>query len=200
MLSGLRKRKVGIVGNIQLNATSGEIDHSGFLFDGKGTLRHKKTPNLKGGFTEFHAVTGACLAIRKDLYQKLEGFDERYQNGCEDIDLCFKAKEIGLKTIVANESTINHHVSSTRGTNNLRNESNMRLFQSKWRSQISTTMARAWPSAYLQGVIDGSEVVSLKKSGKQYFIFSKQQTTPKRQTDCRGKAQTKREALDVDSR
>lgn len=175
MLSGLRKRKVGIVGNVQLDATIGEIDHSGFLFDGKGTLRHKKTPNLKGSFTEFLAVTGACLAIRKDLYHKLEGLDERYENGCEDIDLCFKAKEIGLKTIVANESTINHYVSSTRGTNNLHNESNMRLFQTKWRSQISTTMASAWPAAYLRGIIDGSESVSLEKVGEavSHFFLNK---------------------------
>ncbi len=159
MLSGLRKRKVGIVGNVQIDATNREIDHSGFLFDGKGTLRHKKTRNLKGKFTSFHAVTGACLAIRRELFIQLGGLDERYENGCEDIDLCFKAKELGLKTIVANESTITHHVSSTRGINNLRNERNMRLFQNKWRTQISATMVRAWPTTYLRGVLNGSEAI-----------------------------------------
>lgn len=157
IFSGLRKRKVGIVGNVQINARTGEIDHSGFLFDGKGTLRHKKTPNLKGKFTEFHAVTGACLAIPRDLYKKLGGLDERFENGCEDIDLCFKVKEAGLRTIVANESKIDHYVSSTRGINDLRNERNMRLFQTKWRSLISNTMVQAWPSTYLQGIREGSE-------------------------------------------
>ncbi len=179
MLSGLRKRKVGIVGNVQINAATGEIDHSGFLFDGKGTLRHKKTRNLKRKFTLFHAVTGACLAIRKELFNQLGGLDEKYENGCEDIDLCFKAKELGWKTIVANESTITHHVSSTRGINNLRNERNMRLFQNKWRTQISTTMVKAWPTTYLRGVLSGCEAICWPQVREAiYGLFSRDRQTP----------------------
>lgn len=157
MLSALRKRDVGIVGNIQLDASTGKIDHSGFLFDGKGTLRHKKTPNHEKKYSRFHAVTGACLGIRREIYAQVGGLDERYENGCEDIDLCFKIKELGLKTIVANKSTILHYVSSTRGIDKLRNERNMRLFQNKWRSQVSTTMINDWPSMYLKGLMDRSE-------------------------------------------
>ncbi len=163
LLAGLKRRKVGIVGNVQIDATTGEIDHSGFLFDGKGALRHKRTPNRRGKYTEFHAVTGACLAIRRDLFRELGGLDERYENGCEDIDLCFKAKERGMKTIVANRSVIRHYVSSTRGANSLRNERNMRLFQEKWRPLIFATMVRAWPATYLQGVLNGSEPFSRKQ-------------------------------------
>jgi len=173
LLAGLRKRKVGIVGNIQINASTGKIDHSGFLFDGKGTLRHKQTPNLKGKYTEFHAVTGACLAISRDLYTQLEGLDERYENGCEDIDLCFKAKELGLKTIVANHSVIRHYVSSTRGVNRLRNERNMRLFQNKWRPLIAETMKQAWPATYLNGVLNGSDPFcwTQVKEALAYLLF-----------------------------
>lgn len=173
LLAGLRKRKVGIVGNIQIDPSTGKIDHSGFLFDGKGTLRHKRTPNHKGRYTEFHAVTGACLAIKRDLYTQLDGLDERYENGCEDIDLCFKAKELGLKTIVANRSVIRHYVSSTRGVDTLRNERNMRLFQNKWRPLIAKTMVQAWPATYLHGVLQGTDPFCWPqiKEALAYFFF-----------------------------
>lgn len=156
ILKGLKKETIGIVGNIQTDTTTGEVDHAGFLFDGKGTLRHKRTLNSgrfpSNQFTTFHAVTGACLAIRRNLFLKIDGLDEVFVNGCEDIDLCFKVKELGLSVVVANQSVIKHHVSSTRGPNNIRDERNMRRFQEKWRSRISEIMIADWPKTYLKEI------------------------------------------------
>ena len=162
MLKGLEKPGIGIVGNVQIDATTGEVDHAGFLFDGKGTLRHKRTLNGRRRYTRFHAATGACLAIRKALYLERQGLDEVFENGCEDIDLCFKVQDRGLAIVVANRSVIKHHVSSTRGANNLRDERNMRRFQNKWRSRIAEIMIADWPRTYLneirldRGVFDWS--------------------------------------------
>lgn len=156
MLRGIELRNVGIVGNVQFAASTGEIDHAGFLFDGKGQLRHKQSPNRRFGstpsYSRFHAVTGACMLIRKSVYDKLGGFDELYENGCEDIDLCFKAQGKGLKILVANKSIIRHHVSSTRGPNSQRDERNMRRFQEKWRDRIKSLMVADWPFAYLEDI------------------------------------------------
>lgn len=156
ILKGVEKPGVGIVGNVQLDAATGNIDHAGFLFDGKGTLRHKRTLNggrfLKKQFTRFHAATGACLAISRELYLRLGGLDEAFENGCEDIDLCFKAQEAGLIVVIANRSIVKHHVSSTRGPNSLRDERNMRRFQEKWRTRIAEIMIADWPKTYLNEI------------------------------------------------
>ena len=38
-------------------------------------------------------ATGACLLIRAELYQKFEGFDERFFAHMEEIDLCWRMKK-----------------------------------------------------------------------------------------------------------
>jgi GT2 family glycosyltransferase len=48
--------------------------------------------------TEKPAVTGACLAINREIYDKIGGFDEGYLIGdFEDSDLCLKVHAEGLK-------------------------------------------------------------------------------------------------------
>lgn len=157
MLKAISKRRVGIVGNVQLDARSREVDHAGFLFDGNGVLRHKKSRNPGRRYSRFAAVTGACLAIRREIFLGVGGMDERFENGCEDIDLCFKVRQKGLKTLVANRSVILHHVSSTRSSDSLRDERNARLLQSKWRDQIISEMVRSWPRTYLSDVARGEK-------------------------------------------
>src|SRR5690606_7176525 len=46
---------------------------------------------------EMQAVTGAVMFIKKKLFARLNGFDEVYINGHEDVDLCFRVREEGLK-------------------------------------------------------------------------------------------------------
>ncbi len=43
-------------------------------------------------------VSGASLMIRKDLFKRLKGFDERIFMYMEDVELCFRAKKLGFLT------------------------------------------------------------------------------------------------------
>jgi N-acetylglucosaminyl-diphospho-decaprenol L-rhamnosyltransferase len=42
-------------------------------------------------------VYGACIVIKKDIYQKFKGLDEKFFMYYEEIDLCRKIKNLGLK-------------------------------------------------------------------------------------------------------
>ncbi len=43
-------------------------------------------------------VSGACLMIKRSLFEKLKGFDESFFMYIEDMELCFRAKQAGFLT------------------------------------------------------------------------------------------------------
>ena len=56
------------------------------------------------------AVSGACLAIRKDLCDRLGGFDEGYPVYFEDVDLCARAAATGAQVhVVTDGPAVVHH-------------------------------------------------------------------------------------------
>ncbi|WP_181243779.1 glycosyltransferase family 2 protein [Chamaesiphon polymorphus] len=53
-------------------------------------------------------VTGACLTIRRDIYQKLGGFDPKFFMYFEDKDLCKRIRDLGFKVIYYPDTSIIH--------------------------------------------------------------------------------------------
>ena len=47
--------------------------------------------------SEIFWASGACLFIRSDLYKKAGGFDEKFFAHMEEIDLCWRIKNLGYK-------------------------------------------------------------------------------------------------------
>lgn len=98
----------GIAGS-RLIYPTGQIQHSGVFLrrDPDGTLtaynRHTEAPS-----GEVPCVTGACLAIRRDVWDELGGFDEGFVNGYEDVDLCLRARQAGHSVWYSAESTVVH--------------------------------------------------------------------------------------------
>jgi GT2 family glycosyltransferase len=53
-------------------------------------------------------ASGACFFIRKEVYRKLNGFDDMFFAHQEEIDLCWRAFNLGFKTKYASKSIVYH--------------------------------------------------------------------------------------------
>ena len=85
---------------------------------------------------EFQALTAACLLIRTSLFENLEGFDENFYNGYEDVDLCFRIRELNYK-LVYNPKSVVYHLESQSGAERfVKTKENIKLLHSKWMSKI----------------------------------------------------------------
>ena len=54
-------------------------------------------------------VTGACLWIRREVYNRVEGFDEGFFMYCEDVDLCYRVSKLGFQCWFFPEGPIVHY-------------------------------------------------------------------------------------------
>lgn len=53
-------------------------------------------------------VTGAAMFVRKDIFQKLGGFDEKFFMYFEDIDLCRRVRQLGFKVSYFPDFKVKH--------------------------------------------------------------------------------------------
>jgi GT2 family glycosyltransferase len=156
--------RTGLVGNVQLDVHSALVDHAGIVINRQGKPVHDRTaPSLFARLFRpvrpVPAVTGACLMVRRDLWQQLGGFDEGYLNGGEDIDLCFRARAIGRINAVAVRSVIRHHVSSSPGRK-LRDEENSYRLARRWHREFVASAPEAtrdWCREYLATILPEPE-------------------------------------------
>ncbi|MBK1875424.1 glycosyltransferase family 2 protein [Pelagicoccus mobilis] len=144
--------QAGAVGNVQRNFKSGLVDHAGIYFDLEGlpTHAHKNRANPpRGKIIERNAATAACLAIRKETFAEIGGFDTSYRNGCEDVDLCMKLKSRGYRIYVALDSVIRHHISVSPGRN-LHNDNNTKIFRERWSAFAKPFGEQEWAREYFR--------------------------------------------------
>jgi len=66
----------------------------------------------------FSAVTGACLVIRKEIFEEVGGFSEKLRVAFNDIDFCLRVRESGYRNIWTPYAELYHHESATRGLEN----------------------------------------------------------------------------------
>ncbi|MGV9003682.1 glycosyltransferase family 2 protein [Flavobacterium sp.] len=57
---------------------------------------------------EIFWASGACFFIRKEIFRKLNGFDDDFFAHQEEIDLCWRAFNLGYKTIYTAQSVVYH--------------------------------------------------------------------------------------------
>lgn len=109
---------LGVVGNVQVAVRTQTVDHAGVFFSAEGSPSHFR-PEL-GSLARLDllpvpAVTGACLAVRREVFAAAGGFHEGYANSYEDIEFCVRVRELGHEIAVATRSRIWHHIGASPG-------------------------------------------------------------------------------------
>ena len=116
---------VGCVGPLLLYRNH-TVQHAGVILGAFGLAGHAfrfADPNAQGSDARLHmrhevsAVTGACMAVRKSVYQEIGGFREDLAVDFNDIDFCLRVRDEGYRNLYTPFAKLFHFESSTRGTN-----------------------------------------------------------------------------------
>ena len=119
---GLRP-EVGIVG-AKLIRPDGSLQHAGIAMGLEGHGSHLFDGDMEPSYGPFGssewyrdlmAVTGACMLMRRAVFEQLGGLDERYEVGFSDIALCLAAVAAGLRVVYTPYARLLHHEGGTRG-------------------------------------------------------------------------------------
>jgi GT2 family glycosyltransferase len=79
---------------------------------------------------EVSAVTGACMAVRKSVFDSAGGFDEAFTVAFNDIDFCLRLGEMGYYIIYQPQVELIHFESKSRGRSDDSREATR--FLKKW--------------------------------------------------------------------
>jgi GT2 family glycosyltransferase len=124
MVAQLAQEDCGVVG-ARLLYPDRRIQHAGVILGFGGVAGHGAVglgANEQGYFgrvklaSEVSALTGACMAMRRALFEEVGGFSARdLQRTFNDVDLCLKARAKGKVNIYTPLATLIHHESATAG-------------------------------------------------------------------------------------
>lgn len=86
---------------------------------------------MNRGVHNMLAVTGACLLLRREVFEQTGGFCQELAVAFNDVDLCYTLYEKGYYNIVRNDVTLYHHESLSRGKDGESEEKQLRLLREK---------------------------------------------------------------------
>ncbi len=124
MVSHAARPEVGAVG-ARLWYPDGTLQHGGVIL-GLGGVAGHAFPHIPRGHPGYFnramlqqncsAVTGACMAVRKTVFEELRGFDEENLGiTFNDIDFCLRLTERGYRVVWTPYSNLIHRESASRG-------------------------------------------------------------------------------------
>ena len=123
MLEQSQRDEIGCVG-AKLLYPDKRIQHAGVIVGWGGRAEHiyKWADSNDIGYMghlvsirNYSAVTAACLMIRRSIFDEVGGFDERFEIGFGDVDLCLRVRELGYENLFTPYAELLHYESATRG-------------------------------------------------------------------------------------
>ena len=143
MVSFALQPKIGIVG-AKLLQTNGSIDQTGFILGGPEIVRlaHRGYPRSHHGnfyraglIGNYSAVSGRCMVIRRDVFERIGGFDsEHYSQRLFDADLCLRLTESGFRIVYSPYAEL---IESSRSVILEPNEKEIDYFCRRWRAVLN---------------------------------------------------------------
>jgi len=92
----------------------GLIGHGGNIFRGEREYNKISPFGSIKWYRNYLAVTGACLAIKKELFEKVGQFDEKYELIYSDVALCLELNKAGYRILYNPFVEMIHYEGKTR--------------------------------------------------------------------------------------
>lgn len=152
LLMYAQRQDVGAVG-AKLYYADKTIQHAGVVI-GLGAHRtaghvHYKQHRQNLGYMgrlcyaqDMSAVTGACLMVKKSLYEAAGGLDEKFAVSLNDVDFCLKLRGMGLLNVFTPFAELFHYESASRGLDTdgeraQRYNRESEAFREKWKEALA---------------------------------------------------------------
>lgn len=151
LVGHVMRPEVGCVG-AKLLYRNNMIQHAGVILGIGGVAGHAHKyfdSESSGYFSRLHltqnmsAVTAACLAVRRETYIRVGGFNEsELKVAFNDVDFCLRVQELGLRNVWSPYAVLYHHESISRGHENTpekqkRFNSEMNYMKNTWGDVLS---------------------------------------------------------------
>lgn len=151
LLMYAQRKDVGAVG-AKLYYEDKTIQHAGVVI-GLGAHRtaghtHYRVSSNNLGYMgrlcyaqDVSAVTGACLMVKKEIYEKIGGLDEDFAVSLNDVDFCLRIREAGYLNVFTPFAELYHFESISRGLDDKgakaeRYNQESERFRKKWRNLL----------------------------------------------------------------
>ena len=144
MVSLAVRPEIGVVG-AKLLYPDKTIQHAGVVLGIWNGADHafKGSPNDSYGYMyrlitlqNYLAVTAACMVFRKEIFDKVGGFNETFSVNFNDVDFCLKVYEKGYRIVWTPHVMLYHFESKSRGANSKIAEKEIAILRKKWKKYI----------------------------------------------------------------
>lgn len=112
-----RDERTWALGSVLVSAATGRVESAGDQYDPAGfaykLLRDRPLSDLPAGPYRVFAAPGAAPVFRRDIFELLGGYEERFFLYYEDVDLAFRAVLAGYHALLVPSARVVHQLGAT---------------------------------------------------------------------------------------